>query len=227
MMRLLQLERVPEPEVMQGGEEVEVYSSAATVDYFDRLDDDFVAQALRMGVKSGSVLDVGTGPGQIPLKIARLNGDLRIVGIDLSDAMLAKAEQSAREEGLYPRVSFRRGDAKRIPFDDNCFDLVISNCTLHHVADPLEFFNELARVARRGGAIFVRDLCRPSRLTFRWHVNFFGRYYTGLTRKLYEDSVRAAYNYGELKDLVARSCMEGARVVRQGLTHLVVERRRC
>jgi len=211
---------------MSGDQEVDAYSSGTTAKHFEKIDDAFVAKALSMGVNSGVVLDVGTGPGQIPIKMARLNSGMEIIGIDLSEAMLAKAEQDAKREGLYPRVSFRRGDGKVIPFDRNTFDLVISNSALHHIHEPIQFFNELERVTRKDGAILIRDLRRPSKLAYRIHVSFFGRHYSGLMRSLYEDSVRAAYTYDELKDLIEKSNLSHVRVGRVGCSHLIVERSR-
>ena len=56
---------------MDSNEEVEAYSSAAAQAHLDHLDDTFVDHTLSLGVRSGVVLDVGTGPGQIPIKLAR------------------------------------------------------------------------------------------------------------------------------------------------------------
>src|SRR5438309_859865 len=115
--------RVLEPEVMEGEAE------AAAYDEMDRLWGDIIFQgfaetALRMGVREGRVLDVGTGSGRVAIRLARLNPRLVIEAIDLSHSMLDLAKANARREGI-PNVHFSIADAKRVPFDDGVFDLVI------------------------------------------------------------------------------------------------------
>jgi len=93
------------------------------------------------------------------------------------------------------------------------------------LSDPVEVFNEMARVAKPSGLVLLRDLCRPSRLAFPLHVRWFGRYYSGLMSKLYFDSVRAAYTDRELAELLRRSALADARGFFHGRTHLGFIRR--
>src|SRR5437879_79176 len=105
------LPRVPEPEIMGGGEEAEAYSSASSEAYLDEIDNTFVEHALGLGVQQGLALDVGTGPGQIPIKLALKNPRLQILGFDLSETMLEKARKGAELRGVQDRVSFQKDDA--------------------------------------------------------------------------------------------------------------------
>lgn len=219
-----ELERVPEPEVMAEGDEVEAYASAAAQTYLDRLDDTFVEHVLLLGVERGRGLDIGTGPGQIPLKIARRLAPLEFVGIDRSEAMLAEARRQAVALGLSGRVRFEAGDGKRLAFPDASFDLVICNSVLHHLAEPVLMLNEIARVAKPSAAILLRDLRRPSRLVFPFHVRRYGRHYSGTMRALYEASVRSAYTWEELGGLLRQSNLAGVHRFRFGRTHIGLER---
>jgi ubiquinone/menaquinone biosynthesis C-methylase UbiE len=219
------LPRVPEPEVMESNEEAEAYSSAAAQTHLDLLDNTFVDHVVSLGVRSGVALDIGTGPGQIPIKLALKLPQLEIVGIDLSEAMLAKARKNASAAGVENQVRFEKGDARRLPYPDHQFDLAVCNSLLHHAADPLATLNELARVTRPQGALLLRDLRRPSALAFLFHVSWFGRHYQGLMKQLFTDSVRAAYTPQELEDLLARSKIVGGKVFRRGLSHIGIERR--
>jgi ubiquinone/menaquinone biosynthesis C-methylase UbiE len=223
--RILFLPRTPEPEIMGSTEEAEIYSSAAAQAYLEKVDATFVAHALNLGVKQGLVLDVGTGPGQIPIKLALRNPRLQIMGIDLSEAMLVKARKNAELAGVLGRVTFQVGDAKHTLLPSRHFDLVICNSLLHHAADPLATLNEIARVAKPEGALLLRDLRRPSALAFPIHIRWFGRNYSGLMKKLYTDSVRAAYTSGELGELLDRSEISGGHFFRKGFTHIGIERR--
>ncbi|PYV43726.1 MAG: hypothetical protein DMG06_09485 [Acidobacteria bacterium] len=219
------LPRVPEPEIMGGGEEAAAYSSASSQAYLDEIDNSFVEHALGLGVEQGWVLDVGTGPGQIPIKLALKNPRFQIVGLDLSEAMLEEARKNAELSGVQDRVRFQKDDAQSIHFPPAHFDLVTCNSLLHHSADPLVTLNEIARVTKLAGAILLRDLRRPSAVTFPLHVAWFGRYYRGLMKKLYRDSVKAAYTLEELKILLSRSEIRGGKVFQKGLTHIGIERR--
>jgi len=92
-MSWLDLPRVPEPEVMDDTDEVEAYSSAAAQAYLDRIDDTFVEHALRLvaGRSRGRALDIGTGPGQIVLKLARRLPGWQFIGVDRSANMIRQA----------------------------------------------------------------------------------------------------------------------------------------
>jgi ubiquinone/menaquinone biosynthesis C-methylase UbiE len=223
-MGWLDLPRIPEPEVMAEADEVEAYASAAAQACLAGIDDTFVEHLLRLGVERGRALDIGTGPGQLPLKIARRLPALAFVGIDRSQAMLARARKQAAALGLSARVEFQPGDGNRLEFPDRSFDLVICNSVLHHLAAPVRVLDEIARVAKPDAAILLRDLWRPSRLVYPLHVRWHGRFYAGRMRQLYQASVRAAYTYDELENLLRWSQLSGARLFRFRRTHIGLER---
>lgn len=235
-MNWLSMPRTPEPEVMAESDEVEAYASAAAQAYLDAVDNTLVEQVVSLAptvqasdghpsALSGWLLDVGTGPGGIPLKLVRRCPGLRAVGIDRSLNMVRAASQSAREQGLADRAFFLVADARRIAFPDGCFDIVLSNSVLHHLHNPIPVLNEMARLVKPSGMVLLRDLRRPSRLAFALHVGWFGRYYSGLMKKLYEDSVRAAYTASELRALLRGSALADAEVFRHRRTHLGFVRR--
>jgi len=222
-MSWFSLTRVPEPEVMAASEEVEAYASAAGQAYLDRLDDTFVEHALRLvrGRETGCGLDIGTGPGQIVLKLARRLPNWQFIAVDRSKNMIRQGRATSAA-GL--RVCFFVADGTRLPFSDACFDLVMCNSVLHHLSEPHRLFSEVARVASPRGAILVRDLRRPSRFAYPLHVRWYGRHYSGLMYKLYRDSVRAAYTRSELAGMLRASPLASrARVFRHQRTHLGLE----
>ena len=225
-MGLLDLTRIPEPEIMSGEDEAEAYASATALRHLEALDDSFVARALTLGVATGVVLDVGTGPGQIPIKLALSNPAFIIHAIDLSDAMLRRAALDAGRWGVDMRILLNHGDAKNIPYDPGLFDMVLCNSVLHHVADPVRLIKEMARVCKPEGALLLRDLRRPNRLAYRYHVRKHGSSYDGKMRELFEASVRSAYTLDELRELARESGVPGLEVLRMGPAHIGVQRRR-
>ena len=218
------LERIPEPEVMDDLDGVEAYSAAASQAYLERIDRTFVDHALSLGVTQGHALDIGTGPGIIPIMLASRVPRLRLTGVDLSEPMLQQSRKNAAKAGVSDRLDFRVGDAKSLPFSERSFDLVLCNSLLHHLPGPLALLDEIARVSKPGGAILLRDLRRPSRLEFPLHALWFGRHYSGVMSQLYRDSLRAAYTRAELEALLRRSKLTGVRVFRSRRTHIGIER---
>jgi ubiquinone/menaquinone biosynthesis C-methylase UbiE len=220
--------RMPEPEVMGDLGEVEAYSSAAAQSYLGKLDDTFVAHALRLVNRRerGRALDIGTGPGQIVVKLARNLTRWKFVAVDRSSHMIAEAVANLAAGGpeLAGRVEFQVADANALPFPDATFDLVVCNSVLHHMAEPERLLGEIARLVKPRGAILLRDLRRPSRLSYGWHVRRHGRYYSGKMRELYEASVRASYIVPELQKLVEVSRLGGVRIFNAPATHVGVER---
>ena len=205
---------------MESADEVDAYSSAAAQRYLDAIDTTLVDHIARLGVVSGRLLDVGCGPGNIALKIARRWPGVQVVGVDFSQNMILAARAAAASQQLTARAEFLAGDAKKLPFPDGALDFVLSNSVLHHLHDPLGMLDEMARVVKPGGLVLLRDLRRPGRLIFPWHVRWYGRHYSGLMKKLFTDSVRAAYTGEELARMLHASRLAAARVFYHERTHL-------
>ena len=231
--------RILEPEVMDEAAEVKAYLGGVATAYLDRMDDTFIAAALcglprlpklsrppRLPAQPLRALDVGTGTGSLPVKLAQRMPGLRVVGVDRSRGMLSQARARARAADLSRRVSFKLANGRRLPFADGSFDLVVCNSVLHHIPDPAPVLDEISRVLRRGGACFIRDLRRPHPSVIDRHIRHHGRYYRGTMLRLFADSVRAAFTESELRRIVARSHLgrvRRARVRRMFETYLVIE----
>jgi ubiquinone/menaquinone biosynthesis C-methylase UbiE len=226
-MSIFELQRVAEPEVMDDSADVEAYSSAAAQSHLNAIDDTFVDHAVRLAGKRerGRALDIGTGPGRIVLKLARRLTRWKFVGVDRSPNMIAQGLASlAPAVELAGRVHFHVADGNQLPFRDRSFDLVVCNSVLHHIAEPQKLLAEIVRLSKPGGAILLRDLRRPSRLAYPFHVRRHGRHYQGLMYKLYCDSVRSAYTAEELQRLLDASPLKGARIFEHNRTNIGIER---
>jgi ubiquinone/menaquinone biosynthesis C-methylase UbiE len=118
---------------------------------------DMIHDWVRETVPSGKILDVGCGTGLCAIQIAR-NDRYEVAGIDNSAEMIKMCEKNAKKEGV--TADFRVATASQLPFEDGEFDMIISNGSLHHWEKPVEVFNEMYRVLKPGGSVFVNDLCK-------------------------------------------------------------------
>jgi ubiquinone/menaquinone biosynthesis C-methylase UbiE len=231
-MSLWKLPRVPEPEEMDAADQVESYSSAAACRHLDAIDNTFVDHLLGLlsnnPPASRSIgLDIGTGPAQIPIKVLQKIPGLRMVGIDRSRNMLDRARREALRAGVLDRLGLVSADGHSLPFPNGVFSLVLCNSVLHHARQPVGLLREMVRVAKPQAPLLLRDLRRPSRLALRWHLWRHGRHYDGLMRKLFEDSVRAAYTLEELEKFIRAARCEGLATFRFRGAHIGIERRCC
>lgn len=113
--------------------------------------------AVAQNMESGRILDVGTGPGYVPVEIAKRNDRLYVDGIDLTKKFITIAERNAREAGVSGRVHFEAGDATKTRFEDDSYDMVISTGAMHHWMHPEKVIDEMCRVLRPGGEAWILD----------------------------------------------------------------------
>jgi ubiquinone/menaquinone biosynthesis C-methylase UbiE len=102
-----------------------------------------------------SVLDIATGPGFMAFAFAERVRD--VVGVDITPAMLARAETERIRLGL-TNVRFQEGDVEALPFMDESFDVVTCGSAFHHFLHPERILSEMVRVLRRGGTVAISDI---------------------------------------------------------------------
>ena len=214
--------RILEPEVMEGDNE------AAAYDELDRKWGDIIFQgfaetAVRMGVRRGRVLDVGTGSGWIAIRVAKLNPDFAIEAVDLSHSMIELARVNAERQNV-ANVAFSIGDAKTLPFDTGTFDLVICHQLLHQLPEPLCALQEINRVAKPTGAILVRDVRRLPEPLMTMALPLWTMGYSPKLREQTCASFRAGLTTIEFRALVDAAGLTRAAIKTHGLTHQSIER---
>lgn len=108
-------------------------------------------------------LDLGCGPADVTLRFVAAFPDCHVLGIDGSAPMLALARAATDRSGAAARVKFQQAHLPApLPGD---FDTVLSNSLLHHLADPLVLWRQIAAASARGAAVLVMDLYRPASRT--------------------------------------------------------------
>lgn len=215
------IERILEPEVMDTMEDALEYDAMD----FTEVNTSFAERAVELLPAEGSVLDLGTGTARIPILILQRNPKLKIVAVDLSENMLKVGKLNVERYNLSSNIQLTIVDAKKLPYPDSHFDAVISNSLLHHIPDPLPVLREINRVSKRNAGILIRDLIRPESVTL---VEYFVQQYAAdcddHQKKLFRDSLIAAFTIDEIKVLVDQSGIKDSIVIQSSDRHWSIEK---
>lgn len=206
------MERTPEPELMDTADQAEAYAIADFAEPNRRFVELFRARF--PDFTRGSMVDLGCGPADIPLRLARELPNLRITAVDGAEAMLAHARRAVALEKLEPRIELIRGILPGAVPGARTFDAVISNSLLHHLHEPSALWTEIRALAKNNAPIFVADLMRPPSKTDAERIV---ETYSGQERPIlkqdFYNSLLAAFTLDEVR----------AQLDRAGLSELVVE----
>jgi ubiquinone/menaquinone biosynthesis C-methylase UbiE len=204
------MKRIQEAELMTFEDE-KYYAVADYAVPHETFADDVLAAT---GPRDGAVLgDLGTGPGDIPLRIAERRPDWQIVGIDISSHMLQFARCDGRNSGLAQPIQWVQADVKDTRLPSHSFDVLISNSVLHHVSDPVQFWREVARLGKPGAVVLVRDLRRPvneraAREIIARHI----RAESPVVQAHYLSSLHSAYTVTEIRAQLEEAAVAGLTV---------------
>ncbi len=116
-------------------------------------------------------LDAGCGGGRFVIAMGKL-GAKKVYGIDISGDAVAAGRERAKERGL-TNVEFQKGSVLALPLSDALFDYVVCSGVIHHTPDPYKGFQELVRVLKPGGKLFLSVYGKGG---LKWFVNDIFRY---------------------------------------------------
>ena len=152
------MDRVLEPELMDDPEQALAYARAD----FAKENQGFVDRFLDYYPEftSGHLLDLGCGPGDIPIRVVMALPGCRVTGVDASSPMLRLAEDAVKAVGLQQHITLRCERFQTLSLSELA-DAAISNSLLHHVPNPLQFWYRLKQLVKPGSCVLVMDLLRP------------------------------------------------------------------
>ena len=215
------MERILEPEVMDTEAEALEYDAMD----FLAINTLFAQRAVELGSRIAQVLDLGTGTARIPILIAQARPEWQIVAIDWAESMLAIARENVVGAKLETQIQLQFMDAKQLPYPSSSFDGVISNSLIHHLPDPLPFFQELKRVLKPQGFLLLRDLLRPdSPAIADAMVAEIGTEYSSHQTQLFRDSLGAAFTLEEIQSFVETVCLSDVKVYQSSERHWTIEK---
>ena len=173
------------------------------------------------------VVDIGSGGGiDVFLSANKVKQTGKVIGIDMTDEMLEKAEDHAKQNG-YTNVEFKKGDIEKgIPINDNAADVVISNCVINLTIDKIATFKEIYRILQpHGGRMVISDLVTSKEVnpesanSDKWCSCIDG----ALTKEHYLDSIRRA-GFSDLEVLEEKLYMNGGdNIEGRRITSLVIK----
>jgi 2-polyprenyl-3-methyl-5-hydroxy-6-metoxy-1,4-benzoquinol methylase len=205
------MNRILEPELMNDPEQALIYAQEdfeqENQGFVDRFRDYFP------DFSEGHVFDLGCGPGDIPIRFARLFPSCRITGVDASAPMVRLAEDAVQQAGLSGRITFsceRFQDLAGV----SIADAAISNSLLHHVPNPLQFWHKLRLAVKPGSPVLVMDLLRPdSPEDAQAIVDRYASDAPDILRRDFYNSLLAAFTEDEI----------GAQLAQMNLTRLLID----
>lgn len=149
---------------------------------------DFLNHFLSMGIDKGwrkkainklkaiqpqSVLDIATGTGDIAFEVHKRLKPATLVGVDLSEGMLNRAREKAREKNLEEKITFEKGDSENLRFANNSFDAVIVAFGVRNFENLDKGLAEIYRVLKPGGKLVVLEFSKPKKTPVKQLYNFY------------------------------------------------------
>jgi demethylmenaquinone methyltransferase/2-methoxy-6-polyprenyl-1,4-benzoquinol methylase len=169
---------------------------------------DFLNHLLSMGIDKGwrkkaikllvplkpkVLLDVATGTGDFAIQALTLQPD-QVVGIDISEGMLAVGRKKLVDRKLTEKVTLKYGDSENIPFEENKFDAVTVAFGVRNFENLEKGLSEIWRVIKPGGMIVVLEFSRPRTFPFRQVYSFYFKFILPKIGR-FISSDKAAYTY--------------------------------
>jgi demethylmenaquinone methyltransferase/2-methoxy-6-polyprenyl-1,4-benzoquinol methylase len=119
-----------------------------------------------------NILDVATGTGDFAIAATKIRG-AKVVGIDISEGMLAVGRKKVEKRGLTELIELQKADSENLPFDDNLFDAAIVGFGVRNFENLKIGLSEIYRVLKPGGIFFVLEFSKPKKAPIKQLYHFY------------------------------------------------------
>lgn len=140
-----------------------------------------------------AVLDIATGTGDLAINLTK-TGAKKIVGLDLSEGMLAVGRKKISEKKLSKQIQMVQGDSEALPFEDSSFDAITVAFGVRNFEDLEKGLSEIYRVLKPGGIFVVLETSVPTKFPFKQGYHFYTRNLLPVIGKLFSKD-KVAYSY--------------------------------
>jgi ubiquinone/menaquinone biosynthesis C-methylase UbiE len=165
---------------------------------------------LKTGINHGLSLEIGSGPGYLGLEWLKKTEGTTLRALEISAEMIKMAEKNAWEYGLQNRVKYVEGDAQKMPFEDNTFDGVFTNGSLHEWSQPSRIFNEVYRCLKPGGKYLISDMRRDMNPFVKWFLKLMTK--PKEIRPGLISSINASYTVQEIQSILSKTDLKSSKV---------------
>ncbi|MES2588209.1 MAG: bifunctional demethylmenaquinone methyltransferase/2-methoxy-6-polyprenyl-1,4-benzoquinol methylase UbiE [Bacteroidota bacterium] len=139
------------------------------------------------------ILDIATGTGDFALEALKVS-PTEVVGIDISEGMLAKGREKMIKRKVENIISMRLGDSENLPFEDNYFDALTVGFGVRNFQNLEIGLAEMLRVVRPDGKLLILEFSKPKKFPIKQSFNFYSKYIIPLLGKTISKDARA-YTY--------------------------------
>ncbi len=193
------MERIPEPQLMDDPAQAQAYAYAdfelPHEQFVDLFQETFSGDGF-----SGTLLDLGCGPGDITRRVARRFPQLQIDAVDGADAMLDLGRSMTQQAGLEQRIHYMQSLLPDNELPRHHYDIVISNSLLHHLDEPTVLWRSIRQCAKPQAKVFVMDLMRPdNKQGAQALVQQYAEGEAEVLRQDFYNSLLAAYRVAEVR----------------------------
>jgi len=207
------VKRRPEPELMDSEAQTVAYAEADFDESNTLFTEYFLARFPDLPGK-GWLADLGCGPGDITIRLARRLPGWSVTGLDAGANMLQRAMERLDSEPATSNVTFRHAYLPDPTLPPRAWDAVVSNSLLHHLPEPMTLWESVRQLGAPGAAVQIMDLARPGdEAQARDLVDRYTADAPEILREDFFNSLLASYTPAEV----------GAQLARAGLGYLEIE----
>lgn len=218
------MDRIPEPELMNGEEQAKAYAFAD----FAQPHNLFITlfQEKFPDIHSSFndvVLDLGCGPCDITRRFAKAYCDAGFHAVDGAFEMLKHAQHLNQQQGFTHRIKLIEGSIADVNLPQQHYHAIISNSLLHHLADPFVLWKTIQQHAKPFAHIFIMDLVRPvDEQTVGFLSNEYAANEPDILKNDFENSLRAAFTVDEVRQQLDEMGLSNLKVEQSSDRHMII-----